>query len=71
MKLIINNFDKLDIETQKEIQDFIAGYTINFILKDNIFMICDVCGEDKIKPKKIETYGSILRVCQNCINKAE
>jgi len=72
MKLIIDEFDKLDVETQIEIQDFISGHTTNYsVINDSCFMVCDVCGEDKIKPIKIESYGTTLRVCKVCIDKAE
>lgn len=34
-QFIINNFNDLDIEEQKDIQDFIAGITGNFVIKEN------------------------------------
>ena len=34
-KFIINNFHTLSIDEQKEIQDYIAGITSNFIIQEN------------------------------------
>lgn len=36
MELIIKNFDKLSVETQQDIQDFIAGHTPEFMICDQI-----------------------------------
>jgi len=33
-KLIINSFNELTIEEQKDIQDFVAGITTNWIIEE-------------------------------------
>lgn len=66
MKLIINDFDKLTVEEQEEIQDAISGYTPNFYIVD--LSECDACGKKEYL-HKVETDGGIIRLCQNCILK--
>lgn len=67
MKLIINNFDKLSMEVQEEIQDAIAGYTPNFEIEDS-FIECDGCGENNKETKPIDTDGGRIRLCFNCVS---
>ena len=62
----INNFDSLDEDVQQDIQDFIAGYTTEWVVE--FYSHCDACGLEK-ELTKIETEGGIIRVCQDCKTK--
>jgi len=62
----INNFDSLSEETQKEIQDYVSGITIEWEIE--CFAHCDVCSEKSVL-LTIETDGGILRVCKKCEEK--
>lgn len=73
MKFVINGFDKLDIESQKQIQDFVSGITPNFIIsEEDIYSSsdcgCDVCGLSK-HLFRIDTDGGIIHLCKECRDK--
>lgn len=68
MKLVIDNFEKLDINVQEDIQDYLAGESIDFEIED--FNECDICLKLESNLIKYDTLeGGYINVCKTCVKK--
>lgn len=62
--LKINNFDKIDNDTQEYIKNLVSLYTNSWEI--NVCSHCDLCGYYKDNLIKKETDGGLIRVCSIC-----
>lgn len=66
-RLIINKFNRLNIEHQKEIQDFICGFTTNWKIEEIKHNDCDLCSNPKnLELKKVSGCDFVMELCLEC-----